>query len=277
LPARTIRVPATVTYGGCLLLAVATGIPAVLAPHYGYGPRLPLALAFTLFTPGYLLVCATFPTEESLGHLARISMSLATSFPLIIVLTILLHLTPFARSGQAQLLATDALVMLLVIAATLRQRGSTAAPLTYALSLRASALRRDPFILAALALVVVMAGAALDAWRNARSEQATSFSLAMGETAANPIRADYVILEVQSRERSAHTFYIDVTWRGNTIGASAPFALQPGQTQQVSIKATPPPGNGPVPIDVTLMKDGADRPYRQLHIWMRTIPFRAPE
>ncbi|HEV7216320.1 MAG TPA: DUF1616 domain-containing protein, partial [Chloroflexota bacterium] len=215
--------------------------------------------------------------QEQLDLLARLAMSVAASFPLIIALTILLHLTPFDRSAQAQLLATAALVVLLAITATLRQRSSNIPTLAYALSAGEGSLWRDPFVIIALALVVALAVTAFDVGLGAGSEQATSFSLAMGSSAVNPIQADYVVLEVQSRERFTSTFHIGIAWQGHPLGTSAQFSLQPGQLQQVAVTTTPPPGRGPVSVDATLFKDGASTPYRQLHVWMRTIPYRVPE
>lgn len=276
MPAMTIRLPATVTFAGCLLLAAATGLPAALTPYAVYGARLPLALAFALFTPGYLLVCTVFPGEEQLGHLARLAMSLAASLPLIIALTILQHFTPFDRSASAQLLTTDALVLVLAIAATLRQRRTAGACLTYVLSSGGRTPWRDPYVLIALVLVVVLAGEALNAGLGARSEPTTSLSLAMGDSALNPVQADHVILDVHSREHFASTFQIAVTWQGHPIGQSALFSLQPSQRRREYITTTPPPGHGPVPVDVWLFRDHASVPYRQLHIWMRTIPYRIP-
>jgi uncharacterized membrane protein len=277
LPAITIRLPATITFAGCLLLAAGSGIPAVLAPHAAYGPRLPVALAVALFAPGYLLVCTIFPGQEQLDHLARLAMSVAASFPIIIALTILLHLTPFDRSARAQLLAPDALVLLLAIAATLRQRRSNAPTLAYALSSGEGSVWRDPFVLLALAIVVALALAALDAGLGDGSDQATSFSLAMVTTAINPSQTAQVVLDVQSRERFTSSFYIGVSWQGHPLGRSAQFSLQPGQLQRVSVTTTAPPGRGPASVDVTLFKEGLSAPYRRLQLWMRTVPYRVPE
>lgn len=271
----TVRLPATASFAGCLLLAAATGLPAVVAPQAAYGARLPLALAFALFTPGYLLICTVFPRQDQLDHLARLALSLAAGFPLVIALTLLLHLTPFDRSDPAQLLAMDALALALAAAATLRQR-QTAAPLAYTLALGGEAPWRDPYILIALALVIVLASAALNAALGADSTGATSFSLAMGDGAVNPIQADHVILEVQNRERETRSYYIAVTWRGHALGESAPFSLQPGQRRQVSVTTTAPPGDGPVAEDIALFREHAATPYRRLHVWVRTIPFRVP-
>ena len=277
LIAMTIRLPATQTFAACLLLAIITSVPALVAPSSAYSVRLPLALLFALFTPGYLLVSSLFPTEEALSHLARFCLSLACSFPLIILLTIILSVTPLERSADAQILATDGLVLLLAVAATLRQRRLfSAVRLTYVLSSGDGSIWRDPFAIIALVLAIGLAAVSIASVVGANHEQATSLSIPTAGTRANPIQASQVTVDVHSHEQSPKSFQVVVSWQGQILGKSAPFALLPDQRQQEQIATTSPPGQGPVAVDVMLLEQGSTTPYRQLHVWMRTVPYSIP-
>ena len=273
----TIRFPATRTFAACLLLAVITSVPALVAPSSSYGVRLPLSLAFALFVPGYLLATSLFPTEEGLGHLERFGLSLACSFPVIIVLTIVLSASPFDRSPGAQILLTDVLVLLLALIATYRQRHTPAdARLTYVLSSGDGSIWRDPFAIIALLLAIGLAAASIASIVGASHEQATSLSVPTGGTPANPIQVNQVTVVVHSHEQTAMTFTVVVFWQGQVLGKTAHFLLQPNQRQEEQITTTPPPGQGAAPVDVMLFEQGSTTPYRQLTVWMRTVSFRRP-
>jgi uncharacterized membrane protein len=272
-----IRFPATRTFAACLLLAAITSVPAIVAPSSSYGARLPLSLAFALFVPGYLFVTSLFPTEEGLGHLARFGLSLACSFPLIIVLTIVLSASPFERSPDAQIVLTDVLVLLLALAATYRQRQTLAdARLIYVLSSGDGSIWRDPFAIIALLLAVGLAAASIASVVGANHEQATSLSIPSGGTPANPIQATQVTVDIHSHEQKTKMFQVVVSWQGQVLGKTASFPLQPDQRQEEQITTTPPPGQGTAPVDVMLFEQGSTTPYRQLTVWMRTVPFRSP-
>lgn len=272
-----MRVPSTVTFAACLLLAGITSGAALAVPDDLLGPRLLLALAFALFAPGYLLVCSLFPAEDDMGHLLRFCLSLACSFALIILLTLALSITPVERSAPAQLLAMDGLILVLVVLAVWRQRRMPrAAQLAYVLSVGSGSLHRDPFVLIALALTLVVAAATIHAAVGANSNLATALSIPTGGDMANPVQPDSLMVDVQSHEAATVTFQVVVTWQDQTLGRSAPFALQPGQSIEEHVATTPPPGQGPVPVNVMLFAQGHAAPFRQLRIWMRTIPYRPP-
>lgn len=273
----TIRVPATATFAACLLLGAATSLFALAAPEQQLAPRLPLALISTCFVPGYLLVCGLFPTEEDMGHLLRFGVSLACSFPLIIFLTLALSVTPFDRSASAQILTTDGFLLVLTAAATWRQRCEPAGKrLTYLLATGDGSLLRDRFVLVSLALAAVLTVAAISSVTGANRDLATALSIPTGGTATNPIQANSVTVQVESHEAATETFQVAVSWQGQALGRSALFTLQPGQSTSQQIATTPPPGQGPAPVDVMLFKQGETVPFRQLRVWMRTIPYRPP-
>lgn len=273
----TIRIPATRTFAVCLLLAVITSVPAIVAPSANYAARLPLSLAFALFVPGYLFVTSLFPTEEALGHLERVGLALACSFPLIIVLTIVLSASPFERSVDAQIVLTDVVVLLMALVATYRQRHIPAdASLTYVLSSGDGSIWRDPFAIIALLLATGLAAASIASVVGASHEQATSLSIPTGGTPANPIQPTQVNVAIHSHEQSTRAFQVIVTWKGQVLGETAIFPLHPDQQVEETVTTTAPPGQGETPVDVILFEQGTSTPYRQLTVWMRTVPFRSP-
>jgi uncharacterized membrane protein len=273
----TFRVPATFTFAVCLLLGGVSSALALFVPHAWLGPRLPLALACALFVPGYLLICSFFPSEADMGHLLRFGLSLACSFPLIILLTLAMSVTPFERSATVQILAMDGLILLLAAVATWRQRREPAGRrLAFLLSTGDRSLFRDRFTWLSLALAIVLIAAALTSVISSTHDLTTALSIPTGGTATNPIQADRVTVDVQSHETATETFTISISWQGQILGQSAPFTLQPGQTAVQQIATTAPPGQGPAPVDVMLLKQGNTVPFRQLRVWMRTVPYRLP-
>lgn len=273
----TIRVPATATFAACLLLGAVTSLLALAAPDERIASRLPLTLIVACFVPGYLLLCGLFPTEEDMGHLLRIGLSLACSFPLIIVLTLGLSVTAFDRSAAAQILAMDGLLLVLAVAATWRQwREPAAQRLYYLVATGDGSLLRDPFALASLALAAVLTVAAITSVIGTGRDLTTALSILTGGTPANPIQANSVTVHVESHEAATKTFQIAVSWQGRDLGRSGFFTLQPGQSTIQEVGTTPPPGQGPAPVDVMLFRQGDTVPFRQLRVWMRTVPYRLP-
>lgn len=271
----TIRVPATATFAACLLLGAVTSLSALAAPEQQLATRLPLTLIVACFVPGYLLLCGLFPNEEDMGHLLRVGLSLACSFPLIIFFALVLSITPFDRSAAAQVLAMDGLLLALAGAATWRQwREPAAQRLAYLLGTGDSSLLRDPFVLFSLALAAVLTVAAITSVTGATRELATALSIPNGGTATNPIQANSISVRVESHELTPTAFQIVVSWQGQVLGRSTPFVLEPGQMAIQHVDTTPPPGQGQTSVDILLFKQGDGVPYRQLHVWMRTIPFR---
>jgi hypothetical protein len=273
----TIRVPATASFAACLSLGAVTSVLAFAAPDQGLTPRLPLALIVACFAPGYLLLCGLFPTEQDMGHLLRCGLSLACSFPLIILLTLLMSVTPFNRSATAQILAMNGLLFLLAAAATWRQwREPAARRLTYLLATGDGSLFRDRFALASLALAAVLTVAAITSVIGSGRDLSTALSIPTGGTSVNPIQANSVAVHVESHETAPKGFQIRVSWQGHDLGRSAPFTLQPGESTTQTVETTPPPGQGPAPVDVMLFRQGDTVAFRQLRVWMRTVPYRPP-
>jgi hypothetical protein len=272
----TLRVPATSTFAACLLLGAITSGAAIAAPDAAVLPRLPLALAFALFVPGYLLVCTLFPEEDDLGHLLRLGLAPAGSFALIILVTLGLSVSPVSRSATAELLAMDGLVLLLAATATLRQRRQPPATrLRFSVTTGDGSLLRNRFTLIALAFAIVLIVAAVVGTVDAGQGPTTALSIpAGGQT--NPIEADGITVDVESHESAPINFQLVVSWEGQVIGRSSFFSLVPNGQAETHVSTTPPPGTDPVPVDVILFKQGDPVPFRRLRVWMRTMPYRIP-
>lgn len=261
----------------CLLLGAITSILALAAPPGALLPRLLLSLAFALFVPGYLLVCALFPIERDLGHLHRFVLALACSFALIILQSLLLSATPVARSGPAQILSMDALVLALAGAATLRHHTTTADDrLAFTVSFGRSPVWRHPVVPVTAGLAVLLTAAVAIGVAAPADAVSTELAIPVSSGPTIPIQPSGVTVEVRSHEAADATFRVVVTHQGQVLGRSASFTLHPGGRWQSRIATTPPAGNGPVAVDVILTKQGSAVPYRQLRVWMRTIPYRTP-
>lgn len=270
----TLRIPATATFAACLAIVTVTTAIAVFLPAVAPVVRLSLSLLSALFVPGYLLVSTVFPLARDLDHLLRVCLSLACSFALIILFSALIALSPLDRSTNVELVSVYVAIVGLAIAATARHRSL---PLheqpVYRLTFSTRGLLRDRFTLIGLLFCVTLSAGALIGVAPGGG-QATELSLVGVEGTIRPVQPDGLTVDVHSHESAATTFQLVVTWQGQVIGHSPFFTVRPGQTSREPLHTTPPPGTGPTPINVMLIKQGSTTPYRQLTVWVRTIPYR---
>lgn len=286
---------------GALLLAVLIGLSA-LQPPWLSGPlhsivlalRIPLALAFVLYVPGYLLQLVFFPLAADLEGAERFGLSLGLSLALLVLLALLLDRLPWGLSVSVILLGQAVLVLLLLLLALWRRLRQPAAQ-AYLPEFPPRLARRwsvlplaDRRLLTALGLVLLLALLAL-AWiflTPSPNEYMTEFYLLgpAGLAEDFPRQAAVgqplqVTTGVVNRERDSQTYHIEI-WlrdlqdpgRHQQLASFDPFTLAPGQSLEQRLAWSMPYPGPDQHVEFLLFRQGEAQPYRHLRLILDVEP-----
>ena len=84
--------------------------------------RIILGLPFVLFFPGYVLIAAIFPREESIGGIERAALSFGLSIAIVPLIGLILNYTQWGITLESMLYSVASFIFLFSIIATVRRK-----------------------------------------------------------------------------------------------------------------------------------------------------------
>jgi uncharacterized membrane protein len=252
--------------------------------------RVPLALAFVLFVPGYLLQAALFPRWGDLKTVERVGLSIGLSVALVPLLALLLDRLPWGLRPVPIVAGQGLLVLALMLAAAWRR---------WQVGAEASATPEAPwrprewwrgmekadrwlylFAGGALLLAALVVG-----WVflvPAAGEFTTEFYLLGkgGMAEEYPYRAGAgepvtTTVGIHNREREARTYRAEV-WavdpaeedKRALVADGEPVLLGRGERRELPLTWLMPEAGDDQQIEILLYIDDEPEPYRRLLLWL---------
>ncbi len=108
-------------YAGMFVLLGVIGIEAAVHTQFLLFLRIPLAVAFVLFVPGYLLTTLFFPRKGGIGGYERVALSIALSVAVVPAQALLLSYLNFARDLTNILIVNSLTVIVFSLPAVWRR------------------------------------------------------------------------------------------------------------------------------------------------------------
>ena len=247
----------------CSALAAVAMTMALLAPEIGPAHAI-IALPLVLFTPGYAIVAAAFPSGR-LGTIERLLFSLGASLALAALAGLLLHWTALGLQPAAWAVALGNLTLVASLIALIRRWRQPASspvqprPLS---GVRVAGLTLVEGGLLGLAALLVI-GAVLIARDGAIQQRATGFTQlwVLPDSAA---KEDSVRLGVSNREPGQIGYRLLVTASGTIIGSWPQITLGPDEQWEATV-ALPTAQPASTTVEAVLYRlDAPETAYRRV-------------
>jgi uncharacterized membrane protein len=263
-----------------ILLVTLLVVPVVLLAT---GPfRIILGVVFLLFFPGYTLMSALFPREDSMQRVERFVLSFVLSIALVILLALVINFTPWGVRVEPILAFLVIFIFVASYVALFRRRhlpeGERFEPRLGLSVPRWGAVGRSEKA-ASIVLVVVLAGAvgAL-VWAVATppaDEPFTDF-YALG---SEGMLMDYprevtlgsqaeVTLGIVNHEREDAIYGVDVLVGERMELEIGPLSLSDGEEWQDVVALIPSEAGEDQKVEFLLYKGEDTEPYLNLHLWL---------
>lgn len=273
-----------------LILALTALTVAVIATDERSGGwllplRVPFALLFLLFIPGYALQAAILP-PSALSSLERSALSVGLSVALFAPLALILDRLGWGIRLWPITLSLSTLTLLFALIAFLRDR--RALPVKHmpptTMSLRAwwqaQSTRQRRLTLAAIGIVSAVSVYVI-LWLALphREIYFTEFYLlgSGGVAEAYPQRARVgqpiqLSIGVTNHEKQDETYRVVATSGEQIVGYHEPFTVPRAQSFSLTLTIVMPAVGEDYRVDIALMRSHETTPYRQLILWLDVEP-----
>jgi uncharacterized membrane protein len=246
--------------------------------------RVVLGLPFVLFFPGYVLIAALYPRRTDLDGVERLALSLGLSLAVVPLIGLVLNYTPWGIR-LTPLLISLALFIAVCSVAAVRQRMRHSAVERFLGDIRPvlHAARSLPWITlagaAAVIGVLLFVGFRFGVLGGSRvGEPFTEFYVLGpgGKAEGYPRRLlvgepSQVIVGVINHEGHPARYRVEIQAGSDRVGSFGPFALADGEKREDRVAiALRRPGKQ-VKVEFALFLDGAQGPYRSLHLWVDVL------
>ena len=249
--------------------------------------RIPLALVYLLYVPGYLLQVVLFPHQEDLDSIERAGLSLTLSVALVSILALVLDRLPWGFSLWSIVLG-QAVMILLLMAVAMARRLTFPADQAYApqLSLQPQAWwstlgitdRRLITMLVVTLLLVGLATTWIVAVPSDAEFMTEFFILGRDGLAEDYPRSTLVddsfmlTAGVTNLEREPATYWVIIKIGDRLIGSIEPFSLGMGETWRGQLSLAMPEAGDNQRVDILLGRENYIFPYRSLRLWVDVKP-----
>ena len=264
------------------LATIALLVAILLAPNNP--ARIVLGLPFVLFFPGYALIAALYPRRSDLDGVERVALSLGLSLAVVPLIGLVLNYTPWGIR-LTPILVSLALFIAVCSAFAVRQRMRHSAAERFAGDVRPllDALRSLPWVSLALASAVIgvllFAGFRFGVLGGSRvGETFTEFYVLGpgGKAEGYPRRllvgeSSPVIVGVINHEGHAARYRVEIQAGIDRIASYGPFSLADGEKRENRVGIAPRRPGTQVKVEFALFMDGAQGPYRNLHLWVDVL------
>ncbi len=240
----------------CSAVAAVAMTLALLAPAIGPARAL-IALPLVLFTPGYAIVAAAFPSGR-LGRIERLLFSVGASLALTALAGLLLHWTALGLRPAAWAVALGNITLVASLIALVRRwRQPDSAP-----TQRIAGMTLVEGGLLGLAALLVV-GALVIARDGAIQQRATGFTQlwVLPDSAA---KEDSVRLGVSNREPGQIGYRVVATASGTIIGSWPQITLGPNEQWETTV-TLPTAQPAAATVEVLLYRlDAPENAYRRV-------------
>jgi len=264
------------------LAAIVLLVAILLTPNSPV--RLVLGLPFVLFFPGYVLIAALYPRSNDLDGIERVALSLGLSLAVVPLIGLVLNYTPWGIR-LTPILASLALFIAGCSAFAVRQRMRHSAAERFAGDIRPllQAARSLPWVGLALASgvigVLLFAGFRFGVLGGSRVGEAFTEFYVLGpggKAEGYPRRllvgeSSPVIVGVINHEGHAARYRVEIQAGIDRIASYGPFSLADGEKRENRVGIAPRRPGKQVKVEFALFMDGAQGPYRSLHLWVDVL------
>jgi uncharacterized membrane protein len=254
--------------------------------------RVPFGLVLALFVPGYALSAVLFPRKDDVDLAVRVALSFGLSVATLPVLALLLDLLSVGIRPWPIAVSLALWLLILSGLAIWRRRGLYGQGLldgNRKVDLLArwpnwAPQIRKPVVIAAVA--VVLAGFLLPE----HQETYTEFFVVnqQGQAEDYPRQAVTgealgVVIGIVNQEAGWDTYRVEIwaadPWnpaRRQVVGSEGAFTLAAGQSRRQPVSWRMPwPGEDQM-VEFLLFREGSDRPYRRLQLWLDVVESSDP-
>ena len=245
--------------------------------------RIILGLPFIVLFPGYTLTAALFPKRAGLNGMERAALSFGLSIAVAVLMGLILHYTPWGI-GLYPIVISLALFIFVtsIIAWYRRYRLPTEEGFSIRLNtdfLRWKATSRLnkvlTLILSAFILGVIGTLAYVIVTPKAGEKFTEFYVLGLDGKAENYPREltvgepDKIILGIVNHEQENDMVYrVEITIDGEVNDTIGPLALANEVKWQSEVGFTPHKAGDNQKLELVLYKQGEDKPYRSLYLWV---------
>jgi uncharacterized membrane protein len=257
-----------------LALVIVVSIVAFASVGFPLAFRIPVGILALLLCPGYALVATLFPDRQYLDFAERIGASIAASFAVIVLESLVLDRAGIGLTLPAIRMTVAATTCAMALVALFRRRGvvwvkGDARP---AAGARAKALR----FAQAIVVVEVLVAALAYALAIADAGSAPTELYLLGST--NRL-ADYprqvvvgqpfaVRLGVRQDTGASGRYTLLVRAGGDPLKTVGPIALKPGETWESEEDLSLQQVGDDQELTVVLSRDGSEQPFRTVRLWV---------
>ena len=268
--------------GLILLGLIALGVQGLPAPLPIL--RLLLGLLFVLFVPGYTLQAALFPRRDDLDGPERLALSFGLSIAIIPPIALVLDKLPWGIRLWPIVAVEGSFIALCSLTAWVRRRQlpreerfSWVVEVDlkgwWAVQDRTS---RVLYGILALALATASISALAIVILPKPGERFTEFYILGPEGLAENYPREAIVgqpltvtVGITNREGAPAEYRVEVHNGQHLIGEAGPVYLEPGETDERPVTFKPTEVGDDVKVMFLLYRDGGDKPYRSLRLWLK--------
>jgi len=272
-----------------VLIVVLSAILVPLVEFTSGAGRIILGLIFILFSPGYSLIAALFPSKDSLGAVERLALSIGLSIATVPLIGLALNYTPLGIRLYPVLLCVLAFILIMVVIAWYR-RSRLLPEERFQLNLRqkTETLRRswssqgrlDRILNIALAVAITgtLVTLAYVVANPKVGEKFTEFYILGAEGKADDYPQNVILGEsawvtvgLINREQEPSVYNVEISIDGQTAATLDPVSLEHDEKHETRAEFTPSKTGQNQKVEFNLYKNGSPEVYLSLHIWIDVL------
>lgn len=270
--------------------------------------RVVLGLPFMLFSPGYSLVSAIFPTKQNMNNIESIALSIGMSIAIIPLLGLGLNYTPWGISINTILYSVSGFILLTSAVALTRQAiANEHIKYTIEFNLRLMNENRGIFsnsltVVLFLSFITTIGilgytvavpkigekytefyvlgyhGEAQDYPSEFSLQNDKVVSVLYGRAGIEvPSSTGKITLGIVNQEQVTVTYSIllnideekiDLIYQGRPVSELGSIILSPGEKWESEVEFAPSSPREKEKVEFLLYKDSSQEPYRDLHFWI---------
>ena len=245
--------------------------------------RIILGLPFILFITGYTLTAAAFPQRTGLNDIERVALSFGLSIAVAVLMGLMLNYTPWGLGLYPIVISLAAFILITSAIAWYRRRRL---PTEEGFSIRlntdfqrwraTSRLNRVlAIVLSAFILGIIGTLAYVIVTPKAGEKYTEFYVLGLDGKAENYPQElivgeeGKVILGIVNHEHEGNLVYrVEITVDGEVNSIVEPTALANQEKWQSEVGFTPYKVGDNQKVEFVLYKQGEDKPYRSLYLWV---------
>ena len=251
--------------------------------------RIVFGLMFLLFSPGYSLIAALFPSRRSLGGIERLALSFGLSIATVPLIGLILNYTPLGIRLYPVLLSVLAFIIIMVGIAWYR-RARLEAPERFNLDLRQHVTSvkqtwtgqgKTDRLLNVVLVVAILASISTLGYVIANpkvGERFTEFYILGAEGKADDYPKEIIIgqsawvtVGITNREQEQTTYEVAVAIQEESLAAFSPVLLEHDENYETVVRFTPEIAGADQKVEFVLFKNGSEEIYLSLHLWIDVV------